>query len=380
MPLQPPRATRLARHGLPVDTLTHALSGALLARATAPAPASTAIPLRRRVVLGALAAAFPDSDVVVSWLSPLAYLYHHRGVTHSLVMLGVWALVLAWLCAKIWRGADSQAPGWRAYFGVIAMGIGIHIAGDWITAFGTMMFAPLSDWRAAISTTFIIDLWFSGIIIGGLLASWVWRTSKYARWPAVAGLAVLCSYVVLQFAMQQRAMDFGRQYARANGLSASAVTALPRPLSPFNWMVVVDTHSQYHYSHVSLTARHAPAPLTPDAGLFAKLGAPYLPLSQAQWQRADQLGGEGDKALAREVLLHPQFGFFRWFAQFPVLYRIDRSASSTCAWFQDLRFFTPGRATWPFRYGMCRDGANADGEWRAYELLGDNSDSQISVH
>jgi len=31
--------------------------------------------------------------------------------------------------------------------------------------------APFSDWRAQIGTTFIIDLWFSGIIVAGLVAS-----------------------------------------------------------------------------------------------------------------------------------------------------------------------------------------------------------------
>jgi hypothetical protein len=31
-------------------------------------------------------------------------------------------------------------------------------------------------------------------------------------------------------------------------------------------------------------------------------------------------------------------------------------------WFIDLRFYTPGRATQPFRYGACRDGPGA--AWR----------------
>jgi len=43
-----------------MDTLTHALSGALLARATAPAVSADVLPLRRRLAIGALAAAFPD--------------------------------------------------------------------------------------------------------------------------------------------------------------------------------------------------------------------------------------------------------------------------------------------------------------------------------
>lgn len=350
-----------------MDTLTHALSGALLARATAPALSADVLPLRRRIAIGALAAAFPDIDIVVSWLSPLSYLYHHRGVTHSLVMLALWAALLAWLCTCVWR----SGPAWRAYAGIIAWGIAAHIAGDWITSFGTMVFAPLSDWRAALSTTFIIDLWFSGIIIAGLLGSWLWRK---ARWPAVAGLGVLCAYVVFQFAMQQRAVDFGEQFSKQSGLRNARVSALPRPLSPFNWMVVVEAEERYHYSLISLSAREAPPPLAPDAGFFTRLAAPYLPLDKAQWVRADRWGASAQSTLAREVMAHPQFAFFNWFAQYPALYRVDSGNPHTCAWFQDLRFFTPGRTAWPFRYGMCRE---AGGEWRAYELSSDNTISLI---
>ncbi|MCI3951479.1 MAG: hydrolase [Burkholderiales bacterium] len=80
-----------------MDTLTHALSGALIARATAPKPGTpNALPLSRRVGLGFLAAALPDLDVVTSWLSPLSYLYYHRGITHSVLILPLWSLLLAW--------------------------------------------------------------------------------------------------------------------------------------------------------------------------------------------------------------------------------------------------------------------------------------------
>ena len=353
-----------------MDTLTHALSGALLARATAPLPSADALPLRRRIAIGALAAAFPDSDVVVSWLSPLSYLYHHRGVTHSLLMLAIWALLLAWLCTKLWR----NGPGWRAYAGVIALGIGSHIAGDWITSFGTMVFAPLSDWRAALSTTFIIDLWFSGIIIAGLLACCVWRQS---RAPAIAGLAMLCAYVVFQFAMQQRAIHFGEQFAAASGTRDARVSALPRPVSPFNWMVVVDDGERYHYSLVSLSRREMPSPLAADAGFIARMAAPYLPLDRAAWLVSARYGTPEQAALAKEVMTHPQFAFFNWFAQYPVLYRVDTGNPSTCVWFQDLRFFTPGRANLPFRYGMCRE---QGGQWRPYELLGENTHSKAPVY
>ena len=347
-----------------MDTLTHALSGALLARATAPSsPGPNQLSTRARIAVGFVAAAFPDIDVVVSHVSPLAYLYHHRGVTHSVLMLPLWALALGLLCALLLRREPAR---WRAYAGVIALGVGAHILGDLITSFGTIVFAPLSDARYAWSTTFIIDLWFSGIIIAGLVASLLWRAT---RAPAVAASCMLVGYVGFQYLQQQRAEEFGEQYALAAGIREPRVSALPRPVSPFNWMVVVEEPERYHYSLVSLIRTSPPDPLPPDAGFIAALGAPYLPRAHAVWLRAPRYGETAeDRALAREVWQQPGFEFFRWFAAYPTLFRIDRASPARCVWYEDLRFFTPGRALTPFRYGMCRA---EDGGWRPFELVGD---------
>jgi inner membrane protein len=344
-----------------MDTLTHALSGALLARATAPQNVDDrTLPLDRRLFLGFLAAAAPDLDVVVGYFGPVQSLLYHRGVTHSLVMLPLWAYLLARLFALIWR---RDRP-WRAYFGVIALGLGAHIAGDWITSYGTMVLAPLSDVRVGIGTTFIIDLWFTGIILAGLAASAVRRASPV---PAIASLAALCGYVAFQGVLQQRAVEWGEAYARDSGLEQAQVSAQPRPVSPFNWMVIVRRGEEVRYSFINL-ARREPLRLAPDAGYIARLDAAYLPPAQAQWVHASHFGSSAaDRAIAREAWSQPQFAFYRWFAEQPVLVRVDRGNPSTCAWFEDLRFFTPARENWPFRYGMCRE---EDGAWQLYRIRG----------
>ena len=351
-----------------MDTLTHALSGALLARATAPRQEDPqALPLRRRLLVGFLAAMAPDLDFVAGYLGSVEYLYHHRGITHSLVLLPLWAFLLAQLSALAWR---RDRP-WKAYFVIIAMSLAIHIAGDWITSYGTMVFAPLSDARYGIGTTFIIDLWFSGILLAGLLACWIWRKSPM---PAIGGLAVLCGYIAFQGVQHQRAIEWGEAYARSAGLKQAEVTALPRPVSPFNWMVIVRIGEEVRYSFVNLVRRES-LPLGPDSGFIRRLDAIYLPLSQAQWVFASRFGTtESERGIAREAWSHPKFEFFRWFADEPMLLRVDAGNPSSCAWFQDLRFFTPGRNAWPFRYGMCRE---AGGEWRRYQLLGENTKQPV---
>jgi inner membrane protein len=330
-----------------VDTLTHALSGALLARATAPKDA-----FPRRIAAGFLACAAPDLDFVAAFVGPVEYLANHRGVTHSLVLLPLWALAFSWVLAKILR----EPRGWSALYGVTALGLALHIAGDVITSYGTMVLAPLSDWRAQIGTTFIIDPWFSGIIVAGLAASVVLRRS---RWPAVAASAVLLAYVGFQYLQKEKAVDFGERYAHSLGLGGATVNVQPRPVSPFNWTVFVSDAETHRFAHVNLH-RTEPRSYRPGDGFIAMLDSVYEPVSAARWETRTRYGGGATKALVQEAWNSPAMAVYRWFADLPAF--DGMSVGSTCVWFIDLRFYTPGRATQPFRYGACREGSEA--AWR----------------
>ena len=337
-----------------MDTLTHALSGALLARATAAqdAPPRT---LPRRIAAGFLATAAPDLDFVIGYAGPVAYLENHRGVTHSLILLPLWALLLSWLLAKILR----EPRGWRALYGITAMGLAAHIAGDLITGFGTMVFATFSTWRAALGTTFIIDLWFSGIILAGLLVCLAFRASRI---PALAASVLLAGYVGFQYAQKRKALEFGQAYARDQAMEAR-VSAHPRPVSPFNWTVFVSTDAEHRFAHVNLV-RSEPRAYRPGDGFIARVDAPYLPLHQAAWVVQTRYGHPPQDALGREAWSIPELGFFRWFADLPAF----DGAAEGCVWFTDLRFLTPGRDAAPFRFGACREGHGS--AWRAFERLG----------
>ncbi|MEK6243621.1 MAG: metal-dependent hydrolase [Pseudomonadota bacterium] len=345
--------------------MTHALSGALLARATAPRSAPPrSIP--RRVAAGFFACAAPDLDFVIAFIGPVEYLFHHRGVTHSLLLLPAWAWLLAWVLAKILR----EPGGWKALYGVCALSIGAHIAGDWITSYGTMVLAPLSNWRAGIGTTFIIDLWFSGIILAGLLASAVWYRT---RLPAVAACFALVAYVGLQAVLKDRAIEFGAQYARSRGLPAAVVAAHPRPVSPFNWTVFVSDETAHHLAHVNLI-RTEPRSYVPGDGFIARLDSAYLPLARARWEVHTRYGWTSEtEALAREAWASPALAFFRWFAEQPAFDGTTENAG--CVWFADLRFGNPGRDWVPFRFGACRE--NPASPWRAYERLDEGGSAAL---
>lgn len=361
-----------------MDTFTHALSGALAARATEPEnPRPDQLPRRTRLWIGFWAAAFPDSDFIVQFIDPLVYLTTHRGLTHSVVMLPVWALGLALAFAWIYR----QRYSWRAFVGVCAIGIGIHILGDVITAFGTMVLAPISNWRAAWPVTFIIDPYFTAILAGGLIASLLWRDT---RRPAVIGLAVLAAYIGLQGVLLQRALGLGQEYAVRLKLDGVEVHAQPQPFSPFHWMIVLSDKDSYHLSYVSLVRSEALPEPPADAFWLKRVYASYRPASDARWTRVARYGNEPmEAALAVQAWHSESFARFRHFALFPAVYRVDRDARGVCVWFNDLRFALIGRSM-PFRYGACRDAQESAGAvgdrmsgtaggretlWRVFRLL-----------
>lgn len=340
-----------------MDTLTHALSGALLACATAPkTERPDQLPRRLRMWVGFWAAAFPDADVVFSFLNPLAYLALHRGITHSIILLPLWAMGLAFVFSLITRRRYS----WKAFLGVSMLGIAIHIAGDLITAFGTMILAPLSMWRAAVPTTFILDPYFTAIIVAGLAASAIW---KRTRAPALAGLTILVGYVGFQAILLERAVAVGITYIAAQGLQGAYAHAVPQPLSPFNWMVVVEQPEAYRLAYISLLRTETVAEPA-NTSWLRSLSASYRPVKDAEWQRVARYGGEAqDVKLVQAAWSADVLSRYRDFALFPALYRVDRNSTRLCVWFQDLRFRVRGRSM-PFRYGACRGNANLD--WTAY--------------
>jgi len=279
----------------------------------------------------------------------VSYLENHRGVTHSLILLPLWALALSWLLAKMLR----HPGGWRALYGITALAIGLHIAGDLITSYGTMVLAPFSDWRAGIGTTFIIDLWFSGIIVAGLVASLIFRKAKI---PATASLIVLVGYVGFQYLQRERALEFGQQYAAKSGLAGARVTAQPRPVTPFNWTVFVSDERAHRFAHINLVRTEAKR-YQPGDGFIARIDSPYLPLDQAIWVVRKRYG-EVDEQFIEAAWRSEPLAFYRWFADLPAFDGKERN----CAYFVDLRFDTPGRGGTPFRYGACRDAPGAP--WR----------------
>ncbi len=350
-----------------MDTFTHAIVGAALARATAgKADDENTLPIKVRVWVGGLAAAFPDIDFITAFINPLRYISDwHRAETHSLVMLPLWSLLLGYLVSIVVK----RPQHWPGLALICGIGILSHIVTDLITSWGTAIFAPLSNYRPSWGITFIIDPYFTLIVLTGL----AFALLKNSRWIAQAAVVLLITYVGFQALLKFQAHSIAEHYVIEHRLQSARVDALPQPFSPFYWKLIVDIGDSYRVAFLDLIgSEHKPLPTKQPATLLRSVYY-YRPRQQLVWSRYSHYGVGDDRVLAKQIWLQPQLKHYRQFAAYPALYRIDATARNHCVWFMDLRFLIPQLKA-PFRYGLCGTSDN----WRLYRLSGgDKNEKQL---
>ncbi len=342
-----------------MDTITHSLLGAVVVRAVFPAGKSThALTDRQRMLVGAVAGAFPDIDYVMSWVDPMVYLtLWHRSITHSFIVLPLWALLVGVTLAFIFH----RRAEWRFVALLAAVAVVSHIFADLITVYGTQIFAPLSGWRASIGTTFVIDPWFTLIVLVGVVAG----IRKQAGAVPVISLAVLGAYLVFQADLRRQALAIAGTYMLQDAADVR-LAALPQPFSSFNWKIIANRGDRYDVAYVNLAGGYRNAGDGEGDGFWAQVKQTYQAPNDLAWTRYYRFG-EDALAAGRISRLweNSQLDYFRRFAEFPALYRVDMNNVETCVWFTDLRYVLP-YMTPPFRYGLCR--ADEGSTWQLNRL------------
>jgi membrane-bound metal-dependent hydrolase YbcI (DUF457 family) len=204
-----------------MDTITHGISGALMSKALfngddlfASRPMN-----RQRIVTWStmLGAIFPDSDVFRDIFSrdPLLVISWHRSITHSLLCLPIFALLLAALTRWIVRCRKWDAPSFLVLTGIYAAGILSHILLDLVTSFGTMVWSPLKWSRPAWDLIFIVDFTFTGILLVPQILAWVQERPEKARRRAIASFAI---FALAIFVIQRIADAVGAPISSASVL------------------------------------------------------------------------------------------------------------------------------------------------------------------
>lgn len=259
-------------------------------------------------------------------------------------MLPLWALLLATTLAWLWRRHGAR---WGTLALLCSAAIASHIASDVITSYGTQILSPLSDYRAALYTTFIIDPWFSLIIVAALAVA----VARRSQSPARAGLLVLLGYVGLQAGLQHEARALAVAHAEATGMDEATAQALAQPYTPFRWKLVIQEPDRFHEALVDLANLRLPL-AGDDSAWWQVLNNAYPLPDRIQWTTYPYPDSPEQPAWVRAAWQAPKLAPYRRFVMLPVVYRIENSPGHRCAWFTDRRFALPG-LTPPFRYGVC---------------------------
>ena len=369
-----------------MDTITHGIVGALAGKAffagnDEPAnfgpgarPLALSSPTAKAAIVACtIGSIFPDIDMFAGPLArnPLAIMEWHRNITHSLVMLPVWAMLLAAVSLPLARWLRWETPPFAKLAGIYAVGLLTHIFLDVATSFGTMTWSPLNYSRVTWDWLFIIDFTFSAIALAPQLAAWCYREPDKFAWRAgalwivlsggvmgiykfaevagygfplwVAGIAsvklavlffaprirgegfrwtraswsrvamaVLCAYVVCAAMAHQKALAYTADFASSHHLQVESLGALPLPPTLTHWAGVITTPEG-----VWRTTFQVPSGQLEGMQLYA---------------RADSDRHVAEAKSLRDVQV------YLWFARFPI-WQVERVGSGTVAEVTDARFF-----------------------------------------
>lgn len=148
-----------------MDTITHTLFGLVLYGAVD--KSEWAKPAKRALLFTAVAGSqIPDIDVVSAlWDTAGRYQMWHRGLTHSVFLVPVWAALIVLAARLFWK----HHARWSNLFGLALLAVFIHDTSDLFNAWGTGYFEPVSAMRVTFGTVPIADPLIWLIMLAGFL-------------------------------------------------------------------------------------------------------------------------------------------------------------------------------------------------------------------
>nr|WP_205825404.1 metal-dependent hydrolase [Bacillus sp. RO1] len=175
---------------LTVDTITHTLFGMTIYGAVDKRQDDKRTKIAM-FVSAVGASQIPDSDVISSlWDTEGMYQMWHRGITHSLFIVPIWAFLF--FLISIWF---LKRKDWR-FLWVPLIAVFIHNTSDLFNAWGTGYLEPFSTIRITFGTLPIVDFVIWIIIAIAFFARKLWNKERHQLYRLVWVLII--AHVALQ--------------------------------------------------------------------------------------------------------------------------------------------------------------------------------------
>lgn len=202
---------------------------------------------RRAILLGAALGTLPDLDVLVPYDDAIASFTYHRSWSHSLFVLSIISIPIAWLCKKLLGTATTRYSTWLIGVWLILI---THPLLDGFTLYGTQIWWPLTPTPTAWGSVFIIDPLYTFPLLAGVIAALRWRYER-ARTFVLMGLSLSTLYLGWTLYAQHTTRAKVNAIIAQRGIAAEHTLIAPFPLSLL-WRVVVVTEHTYLEGYSSL--------------------------------------------------------------------------------------------------------------------------------
>jgi inner membrane protein len=239
-----------------MDPVTQVSLGAAAA-ALVSRPAS----LRSALIIGAIAGAVPDLDVLIqSEHDPLLSLEYHRHFSHSLFMVPV----IGCLVALVYKGLlRSRAPDLLTCGLYAIMGTLSHGLLDACTSYGTRLYWPFSQYRESWDLISIIDPLFTLPMLLLLLVAFIRKRVHVAR----SGLILACIYLGFAAYQQRQAHNAILELAQQRAHGVHDLVLRPSFANTVVWRSVYQHQGTYYVDAVRVLpgreAKYYPGDSTP---------------------------------------------------------------------------------------------------------------------
>jgi inner membrane protein len=323
-----------------MDPLTHVAAGVVCSQlVTSPSRWWAAL-------AGALFAVLPDIDYFYIFWDRLSFIRYHRGFTHSLVALPLFALAGALL------GKALGGPRWFRPLLIIGLIVlASHLLLDLATSYGTQILSPWSRRRFSLDWVFIIDPYVTLLLAAGAISA-----LTFHRWGPRLGawfLAAAMVYMLVCAIYHHQALALARQVLQATTSPEQTVAALPQPFSCRRWQLIAARPGEIRQAFVQLS-------LAPALGGKTAVGAAEtVKVPRGQDCLAPNVAYQAPGHLTIQTWTpvaatgaYPRetakiLASYLEFARFPLLCRAQSQGGEQFLEWLDLRFSVPGRA-FPF--------------------------------
>ena len=226
-----------------MDSLTHIVLGAAIGEVTLGNKLGN-----KALAYGAIISSIPDFDVFLSPLfNPVASLFFHRGITHSLLFVFILAPIIGLALWKIERSKLIDLKTWILFslFPLLS-----HIFIDCFNTYGTGILEPFTNIRIAYDSMAIIDFIFLMPITIAVIWSIFYRNHNKKRRVIVwIGLSLSTIYFCFTIFNKAYVGSIARKQLAKQNIQYNRILTTPVPLTNFLWLVVTENETGFNVGY-----------------------------------------------------------------------------------------------------------------------------------